>query len=130
MLSPEKKTILQLLVALAWADGHVDEEEMDIVNALSDAFNTSKEESEEIAQWAKTKRSLDDVNIDNLEQSDKILALQYGVLLTYIDGEQSAGEKEMLNGLIKKFNMKDEEIKPVLDSANAFAKSLLPELDS
>ncbi|MBN2340117.1 MAG: TerB family tellurite resistance protein [Deltaproteobacteria bacterium] len=130
MLTEEKKSILQLLVALAWADGKVDQEELEIVVALTDAFQASKEECDEVLEWAKTPRTLDDVDISALAQSDVYLALQHGVLLTYIDGEQTADEVELINKLVVKLGLTQDEAQPLLDSAAAFAQNLLPELES
>ena len=61
---------------------------------------------------------------------DMELALQYGVLLTWIDGEQSADEVTQLDKLISLLGFTREEAQPVLDSASAFAQTLLPELES
>ena len=129
MLTDEKKSILQLLVALAWADGRVDEEERDVVKALTDAFKASDEECDEILEWARQRRTIEDVDITSLTQSDLELALQFGVLLTFIDGKQTADEVVLLDKFIARLGMSQDEAKPLLDSATAFAQKLLPELD-
>ena len=41
MLDENRIKLLKLLVALAWADGRVDEEEMEIVEAMLDSFEAS-----------------------------------------------------------------------------------------
>lgn len=128
MLTEEKKSILQLLIALAWADGKVDEEERALVKALMEAFGSSEDEAEEIGQWASEKRSLADVNISSLSKSDLELALQYGVLLSYVDGEQTSDEQQMLNEFVARLGLSDDEAKPLMESASAYAKQLLPEL--
>ena len=130
MLSDEKKSILQLMIALAWADGRVDQEEMEIVDALLDAFDASTDEAEQMRQWAEKPRTLDEVDISFLTRSDLHLALQHGVLLSYIDGELSDKEVQLIDDLITKLGLSQEEAQPILDSAAAFAKSLLPELES
>lgn len=130
MLTDEKKSILQLLVALAWADGRVDEKEIEVVTALTDAFQASKEEAQEMVDWAKEPRKLDDVDISAMSKSDIELALQYGVLLTFIDGEQTADEVALLDSFVDRLGMSSEEAQPILNSATAHAKKLLPELES
>ena len=130
MLADEKKSILQLLIALAWADGRVDKEEMEIVDALLDAFDTPMDVADELKEWALVPRTLDEVDISSLTRSDLCLALQHGVLLAYIDGELSDKEVQLIDDLIKKLGLTQEEAQPLLDSAAAFAKSLLPELES
>lgn len=130
MLNDAKKNVLKLLVALAWADGRVDEEEIEVVNALLDAYGANDEEAEEIRTWAKTRRTLDDVDVSDLTVSDTELALQHAVLLTYIDGEQSDKEVELLDSFCAKLGFTKEAAAPILESADAWAKGLLPELDS
>ena len=130
MLTDEKKNILKLLIALAWADGRVDEEEMEVVEALLDAYGANEEDAEVLRAWAGEPRSLDDVDTSGLSISDAELALQHGVLLTHIDGEQSADEVELIKKFIDKLGLPDELARPILESANSFAKELLPELKS
>ena len=117
-------------VSLAWADGRVDEEEIEVVNALLDAFGASDEEAEEIRAWAKQPRTLEEVEIGDLTVSDTELALQHAVLLTYIDGEQSKQEVELIGKFVAKLGFSDDVAAPILASADAWAKSLLPELES
>lgn len=130
MLTDEKKNILRLLIALAWADGRVDEEELEVVEALLDAYNASADDAAELRAWAKEPRSLDDVDTAGLSVSDAELALQHGVLLTYIDGEQTAEEVELIDKFIDKLGLPAELAQPILESAANFAKQLLPELES
>jgi tellurite resistance protein len=129
MLTAEKKSILRLLTALAWADGRVDTEEQEVVEALLDAFGAEPHEAEELRAWAKTPRTLDDVDVSNLSRSDVQLALQHGVLLTYIDGEQSDSERVVIGALVTKLGLTGEEAAPLLEAANAFAKQLLHALE-
>jgi len=129
-LNEDRKTILKLLVALAWADGRVTPEEMEIVDALLDAFEASTEAATEIREWAKTPKTLDDVDVAGLHRSSLILALQHGVLLTYIDGEQSDNERKLIGDLVRKIGFSSSEAAPLLESAEMFAKSLLPELSA
>jgi tellurite resistance protein len=130
MLTDAKKNVLKLLVALAWADGRVDEEEIEVVNALLDAYGANDEEAEELRTWAKTRRNLDDVDVSDLTVSDTELALQHAVLLTYIDGEQSDKEVELLDDFCSRLGFTKEAAAPILESADAWAKSLLPELET
>jgi tellurite resistance protein len=130
MLNDAHKNVLKLLVALAWADGRVDEEEIEVVNALLDGYGANDEEAEEIRAWAKKPRSLDDVDVSDLTVSDTELALQHAVLLTYIDGEQSAKEVELLDAFCAKLGFSKEAAAPILEAADGWAKSLLPELET
>ena len=130
MLDENRIKLLKLLVALAWADGRVDEEEMEIVEAMLDSFEASDEESNEIRVWAKMPRSLDDIDTTGLTEEDADLVLYQAVLLTFIDGEQSDKETTLLNAFIDKLNIPSERARDVLDRATTRAKELLPVLDA
>ena len=130
MLDDGKKSSLKLLVALAWADGRVDKEEMEVVEAMLDAYGADGDEAQEIRNWAKEKRSLDDVDVSGMDLSDLTAVLQHAVLLTYIDGEQSETEIELLKDFIAKLGLTMEDAGPILMAAEHFTKQLLPELES
>jgi uncharacterized membrane protein YebE (DUF533 family) len=125
-----KKKLLKMLVALAWADGRVDAEEMEIVYAVVDSFGVDAATKEEIVSWAKTPRSLDDVDTEGLTEEDAELVLFQAVVLTFIDGEQSDKEVALLNAFVEKLGMSKERAEAVLDAATARAKTLLPELEA
>ena len=130
MLDEGKKCSLKLLVALAWADGRVDEEEMEVVEAMLDAYGADGDEAQEIRDWASEKRSLDDVEVSSMDMNDLTAVLQHAVLLTYIDGEQSETEIELLRKFIAKLGLTMEEAEPILMAAEHFTKQLLTELKS
>ena len=52
------------------------------------------------------------------------------MLLTYIDGEQSSKEVELLDDFCAKLGFSKEMAAPILESADNWAKSLLPELET
>ncbi|MCP4195864.1 MAG: tellurite resistance TerB family protein [Proteobacteria bacterium] len=130
MLDETRTNLLKLLVALAWADGRVDEGEMEIVEAMLDSFDASTEDGNDIREWAKKPRSLDDVDVAELTEEDADLVLYQAVLLTFIDDEQSEKETELLNNFVAKLGMSAERAEDVLERATARAKELLPVLDS
>lgn len=130
MLTDQKKCSLKLLVALAWADGRVDEEEMEVVEAMFDAYGAQDEEAEELRKWARTPRSLEEVEVVDLEEADIVQVLQHAVLLSYIDGEQTQREVELMDKFVAKLALPDAKAKEIMESATSIAKSLLPELES
>jgi uncharacterized membrane protein YebE (DUF533 family) len=129
MIDDTKIKLLKLLVALAWADGRVDEEEMEIVEAMLDSFQADEETAITIRAWAKQPRSLDDIDVSDLTIEDAELVLFQAVLLTFIDGEQTEKEVELLAEFIAKLGLEKEHADAVLSSATARAKELLPMLD-
>jgi tellurite resistance protein len=128
MLSDDKKTCLKLLVAMAWADGRVEAEEMEVVEAMIDGFGAEPGEAEELRKWAATPRSFEDVDTGGLTRSDAELVLQQAVLLTFIDGEQSPEELELLDALRVRVGLDKDAAAPILERATAFAHELLPVL--
>ena len=84
----------------------------------------------EIRAWAKEPRSLDDVDTSGLTEGDLELVLYQAVLLTFIDGEQSDSEVELLHEFIAKLGLSQENADAVLARATARAKQLVPELSN
>ncbi len=130
MFDETRKKLLKLLVALAWADGRVDAEELEVVEAMFDTFGADKETAEEIREWAKTPRSLDDVDVSELTKDDASLVLYQAVLLTFIDGEQSEKEVALLDEFMGKLGLTKEESEPILKRATERATELLPILSA
>ena len=117
--------ILKGLVSVAWADGRVAEEELEVIDALLQAFEANPSETREVREYAKTKRTLEDIPITDLSADDRRVLLQHAVLLSYIDGEQAESEKEMLDELGKRLGIGDQEAAALVTAAEERAKTLL-----
>jgi tellurite resistance protein len=120
-----QQAMLKSLVAVAWADGRVDAEEHEVIEALISAFEVGSEDAEHIRDYAKAPKSIDDVPLSDLSASDRRVLLQHAVILTYIDGNQSAKEKEVLSCLVTKLRVPAEEATQILADAETRAKRLL-----
>lgn len=120
-----QEAMLKSLVAVAWADGRVEAEEHEVIEALISAFEVSSEDAEQIREFAKAPKSIDDVPLSDLSASDRRVLLQHAVILTYIDGDQSDKEKEVLSSLVSKLRVPAEEATQILADADARAKRLL-----
>ncbi|GAB4203258.1 MAG: hypothetical protein OHK0013_17200 [Sandaracinaceae bacterium] len=120
-----QEAMLKSLVAVAWADGRVDAEEHEVIEALISAFEVGGEDADHIREYAKTPRHIDDVPVSDLSASDRRVLLQHAVILTYIDGKQSDKEREVLGALVKKLRVPEDEAKQILADADARAKRLL-----
>ena len=90
----QNMAIVKSLVSVAWADGNFAAEEKEMVEALISAFDASEDEAKEIRSYAEQKRTIDDVPVTDLSTDDRRILLQHAVLLSYVDGEQHAAEKE------------------------------------
>lgn len=116
--------ILKGLVSVAWADGHVNEAEHEVINALLEAFNATASEAHEIRRYASTRRGIDDVPIAELSFDDRRVLLQHAVLLTLIDGDQAEAERKILDELCRKLRIPEVEAKGIITIAERRAKEM------
>ena len=117
--------IVKGLVSVAWADGRVAAEELEVIDALLDAFNASPSDKVEVREYAQTPRSIDDVPLTELSYDDRRVLLQHAVLLTYIDGEQHEKEKELLDQLCSRLRIPQAEAIGIIQMAEERAKGFL-----
>ncbi len=120
-----QEAMVKSLVAVAWADGRVDEAENEVIEALISAFGLSDEDADSIREYAKTKRSMDEIPLSELSKTDRRTLLQHAVILAYVDGEKSEKEQEVLMNLVAQLRISDEEATALIDNAEARAKDLL-----
>jgi len=121
----QNMAILKGLVSVAWADGRVADEELEVIEALLDAFEASPSEAAELRSYAKTPKSIDDVPLTDLSHDDRRVLLQHAVLLTYIDGEQHKKEKKLLEDLCEKLRIPTQEARGIVEAASQRAKGFL-----
>jgi uncharacterized tellurite resistance protein B-like protein len=125
MMHEEEYAIVKSLVPVAWADGVFADKEKEMLHALLDAYRASEAQKAELMEYAKEKRTIDDINMQDLSAADRRVLLQQAVLLTYADGEQAKEEDEFLTALTKKLRIPDDEAKQVVTEASERAKKLL-----
>jgi uncharacterized membrane protein YebE (DUF533 family) len=117
--------IVKALVPVAWADSNFAEHERQMIDALLDAYSATEDEKKSIHEYAGTKRSLDDINLQDLSADDRRVLLQHAVLLTFADGEQTTDEVDFLVALAKKLRIPDDEAKGLMDAGAERAKKFL-----
>ncbi len=120
-----QEAMIKSLVAVAWADGRMEGEETEVIEALLSAFEIDGEDAEAIREYAKEPKSLDDVPLTDLSASDRRLLLQHAVILTFIDGNQSESEQKVLEDLVQRLHLPETEAKVLLEASEARAKRLL-----
>ena len=59
------------LVSVAWADGHVADEEAEVIEALRQVFGATPSERREVTLYAKAPRTIDDVPVNELSYDDR-----------------------------------------------------------
>ncbi len=121
-MSPENAAIVKSLVSVAWADGDYGGPEREMVDALLVAFDASEEQSKELRSYAETKRSLEDIPLEDLSSDDLRVLVQHAVLLTFIDGEQNDKEKEFVVGMAKSLGIEEAESSALIAQAELRAR--------
>jgi uncharacterized membrane protein YebE (DUF533 family) len=117
--------IVRALVPVAWADGVYADKERETIEALLDAYNASDTERKQIREYAGQKRSIEDINLQELSADDRRVLLQHAVLLCYVDNDFSKDEQAFLEELGTKLKIPAEESKAIIFSAGERAKKLL-----
>ncbi len=122
---PTDRSVLRSLIAMAWADGKVLEEETALIDSLIESFGANEEEAAELREFAATKRTLDDVPLDELDDGSRRRLLQLAVLVSFVDGEQDDTEKALLEDLAERLEIPEEERKALMNGSAQRAKGLL-----
>lgn len=117
--------IVKSLVAMAWADGHIKDEEERVLEALIAAFELDEPDAEAVRAYASAPRTLDDVPLTELSADDRRLLLQHAVIISYVDGEQSEQERAVLDALVGRLHIPASEADPIIAAADRRAKRLL-----
>lgn len=121
----QELAIVRALVPVAWADGAFAQKEQQMLDALLEAYGASEEQKKAVREYAKDKRTLEDIELQELSAADRRVLLQHAVLLTFADGEQQAAESKLLGELAAKLRIPEAEAKAVMAEAEARAKKHL-----
>lgn len=118
-MTPSEKNIVRSLVAVAWADGKLESGESSVIEGLLSGFDASDAEEQEILDYAKTRRTLEnDIPLADLSQGDRELLLSNAALLTHADGSQSAKERAVLGKLAEVLGFSRAETNEILSSVS------------
>lgn len=121
----QEYAIVRALIPVAWADGAFAAKEKEMLDALLDAYGASPAQKAELETYAKEKRTLEDIDLQELSASDRRVLLQNAVLLSFADGEQHPTESAFLGQLATHLRVPDDEAKAVMAEAEARAKKHL-----
>jgi uncharacterized tellurite resistance protein B-like protein len=117
--------ILRALVPVAWADGVFAEREREMLDALLDAYCASDDEKKALLAYAAERRTLDDIDLQELSADDRRVLLQHAVLLSFVDGNQGPEEAATIEALAKKLRIPDAEARTLVTAGAERAKRLL-----
>jgi tellurite resistance protein len=123
-MTPSEKKVVKSLVAVAWADGKVQQPETHVIEGLLAGFDATEADEAEIREYAKTKRTLNDIPLSDLSQEERELLLANAALLTHADGEQAPEEKALLDKLIAVLEIAADDAETILDSVRDGALQL------
>lgn len=121
----QNMAILKSLCAVAWADGKVENEEKEVIEALLQAFDANESESKLIRDYVAEPKTLDDIPLTDMDANDRRVLLQHAVFLTFIDGNQDENEKTLLSALSDRLRIPAEERAEIVAMAESRAKQFL-----
>jgi tellurite resistance protein len=117
--------IVKGLVPVAWADGVFEAREKEMLDALLDAYRANDDEKRMVREYAGTRRTLDDIEVQELSADDRRVLFQHAVLMTFADGDQSADELTFLRGLAGKLRLGGGEAAALMTAGAERARKLL-----
>jgi len=121
----QNKAILMSLVPVAWADGNFADQEKEVLEALLEAFEANPEEAEELRTYAATPKTVDDTPVSELSFDDRRVLLQHAVLLSFADGDPSETEHKVIDAMVEKLRIPQDEASALRQTATERAKRYL-----
>mgnify|MGYP000090635544 CR=1 FL=1 len=94
---------LSLLIAMAWADGRLDDREKAGVRGAAEVLNLSKESREKLDKSLLKAMPLDQLLLDTLSPRDKAFSFVAATWMSGVDDEVDAKEKVVLDMLANRF---------------------------
>lgn len=117
-MTPQQKNIVKSLIAVAWADGKVEQLESGVIEGLLCGFDASDEEERELLEYAQQRRTLsDDLPLAELRREDRELVLANAALITHADGTQTRAEQSLLERLSALLGFSESEARAILSSS-------------
>ena len=121
-MQDEEFAVVRGLVPVAWADGAFADKEREMLEGLLEAYGATDSQKDQLRTYAAEKRTLDDIDLQELSAGDRRVLLQTAVLLTYADGKQDASESAFIGALATKLRIPEEEAKAVIAAADDRAR--------
>lgn len=101
--------IFNALAAVAWADGELDEREKSSIDAMIARLLLGENEAHAVRAYAHEPRALEDIPTGKLSHEQRLTLLEYALVLSRVDGNLSAEEREVLEALQRKLSIRDDE---------------------
>ena len=124
-MTPSERNIVKSLIAVAWADGKLEQPESGVIEGLLCGFDASEGEEAELLEYARTPRTLEaDIPLDQMSEEDRELLLANAALLAHADGEESSNEVALLSKLSDILGFDSERAQAIIESAGDGALNL------
>ena len=94
---------LSLLIAMAWADGRLDDREKAGVRGAAEVLNLSKEFREKLDKALEKAMPIDQILLDTLSARDKAFAFVAATWMSGVDDDVDAKEKVVLDMVATRF---------------------------
>ena len=124
-MTPEEKTIVHALVAVAWVDGEMQAPEAGVIEGLLAAFDASPDEAALVYEFAKTPRTPRDLDVSSLSADDRETLLRNAALLVCSDGVETEAELRLIDQLAKILEMKPDEAREVVRSVRGGVEAVI-----
>jgi uncharacterized tellurite resistance protein B-like protein len=115
-MTPQEKTVVKVLVAVAWVDGEMQAPEGGVIEGLLAGFDASPEEEAEILEFAKTPRTLRDADVSDLSADDRDTLLRNAALLVCVDGVETQAERNLIGQLAKILDVNERDTNDIVRS--------------
>lgn len=113
---------LTLLIAIAWADGDLADEEKDGVRAAAKVLNLTKERRDDLEKSLEKAPTIDPAALDRLSARDRGFAYVASSWMARIDGKVAPAEMKLLERIAGAMDLDDEQV----DKLEALAATLEP----
>lgn len=99
---------LALLIAMAWADGKLEDDEKEGIRAAAGVFNLTKELRDRIDQLLERPMPVDELLVEGLSPRDKAFAYVAASWLSGVDQDVDPKEQELLRKAANLLGLSDE----------------------
>jgi uncharacterized tellurite resistance protein B-like protein len=123
-MTPGQKNIVKSLIAVAWADGRMQDIEAGVIEGLLCGFEASDDEERELLEYARTPRTLSrDVPLGLLGREDRELVLSNAALIVQADAVETASEAALLAELSRLLGFSEAEASAILGAVPALKRA-------
>jgi uncharacterized membrane protein YebE (DUF533 family) len=124
-MDDQQMAILKGLVPVAWADGVFADNERAMLEGLLDAYGASDVEKAALRAYAESRRTIDDIDPQELSGGDRRLLLHHAAILRWADGKASPAEADVLAALAERLRIPPAEARAIVEVADEHARRSL-----